>query len=158
MRRIAALTFLLGLLLSFSASAATVDGEGISINGGHGYMKLAGPTQANAGDSVMASPGGHGTIVYSDGCVVHVYPGAVVTVQEGSCKVAKPMTLAETNCDPKELNCPPPAPVAGAFHPIWPLFAAGLFVATPIIIGTSLEHEEKRIVTTVTVPASVPPE
>jgi hypothetical protein len=76
----------------------------------------------------MASPDGHGRIVYADGCVVHVYPGTVATVQEGSCKVAKPMMLGGTTCDPKELNCPPAVPGT----PFW------VYPAAAVLIGGAM--------------------
>ena len=82
-------TFLLAAVLSLPALAASVDSiQGkVSINRGSGFKPLNGSTEANAGDQVMASPGGSANIVYPDGCVVKVDPGTVVTVQEPSpCK------------------------------------------------------------------------
>jgi hypothetical protein len=71
-------------MISFSASvfAATVNSTGgqVLINRGDGYKQVAGSTQGNPGDTVVANPGGSGTIVYPDGCVVDVMPGTVVTI------------------------------------------------------------------------------
>ena len=65
----------------------------VSLNRGQGFKEVTGRAQANAGDQVMVNPGGRAKIVYFEGCMVDVRPGAVVGVA-GSCKVAmaKPMT------------------------------------------------------------------
>lgn len=127
MRHLTSITFITAVLLSSPAwAAATIQSvtPEVSINRGQGYKELVtGATEASAGDQVMAGPGGHGKIVYADGCVVEVYPGAVVTVQ-ASCKAAKPMMLGEA-CDPKELNCA--AAVPGTPWWVYPA-AAGLIV------------------------------
>lgn len=91
------ISFALGLLLSSPSWAATVnvDHGRVSIDRGNGYSRVAGPTQATAGDRVMASPGGWGRIVYAEGCVVEVKPGTVVVVQVDSpCKVVGVMAMA----------------------------------------------------------------
>jgi hypothetical protein len=77
-----------GVLISFSAAAKYVEPTGgVAISGGSGFQQIMGKTEVHAGDSVVASPGGHAKIVYDDNCVVNVDPGAVVTVQETSpCK------------------------------------------------------------------------
>ena len=69
----------------------------VSINRGEGFKPVTAPTGVSTGDRVMAGPGGHGKIVYGDGCVVDVYPGNVVTVP-GKCYM--PMTAG--------LEAPPP--------------------------------------------------
>ena len=65
----------------------------VSLNRGQGFKEVTGRAQANAGDQVMVNPGGRAKIVYLEGCMVDVRPGAVVGIA-GSCKVAmaKPMT------------------------------------------------------------------
>ena len=71
-----------GLLVSSSAFAASLEavrGE-VSINRGEGFKRVTGPTEARAGDLLMASPGGSAKLVYSDGCPVRVIPGTVVRV------------------------------------------------------------------------------
>jgi len=68
--------------------------------------------------------------VYPDGCVVDVYPGTVVTVQDR---------------DPKAL--PGPCKVAGApifGDPVTYALAAAL-IAAPIVIVTTQEHEHKHV-------------
>jgi hypothetical protein len=100
----------------------------VSINRGHGYKEVAASTEVFPGDQVMAGPGGHAKIVYAEGCVVDVYPGAVVGVA-GSCKVAtaKPM-LAGLECDPNtDPKCLAPVAVPGTPWWVWPV-AAGLIV------------------------------
>ena len=65
----------------------------VSLNRGQGFKEVTGRAQANTGDQVMVNPGGRAKIVYLEGCMVDVRPGAVVGIA-GSCKVAmaKPMT------------------------------------------------------------------
>jgi hypothetical protein len=89
MRSLASSLFFVGLFLSPSAFAATVESvQGpVSFNHGEGFRQVAGTTAAAVGDKVMAGPGGSASIVYPDGCAVTVNPGAVVTIQEPSpCK------------------------------------------------------------------------
>ena len=65
----------------------------VSLNRGQGFKEVTGRAQVTAGDQVMVNPGGRAKIVYLEGCMVDVRPGAVVGIA-GSCKVAmaKPMT------------------------------------------------------------------
>jgi len=89
MRGVASIAFVCGVLTSLPAlaSAYVEPSGGVAISHGYGFQQIAGKTEVEAGDSVIASPGGHAKIVYPDGCVVDVNPGAVVTVQETSpCK------------------------------------------------------------------------
>jgi hypothetical protein len=82
MRKSLCFAFSLSLLLTCSASAATVESvQGdVLINHGEGFVKAASGAQANAGDQLMATPGSSAKLVYSDGCQVNVIPGRVVGV------------------------------------------------------------------------------
>ena len=71
-----------------AATVQVVQGK-VSVNQGQGYKQVAAASAVSTGDQVMAAPGGRAKIVYSDGCAVDVYPGAVVTVPE---KCYQPMT------------------------------------------------------------------
>jgi hypothetical protein len=56
----------------------------VSVNRGQGYEQVkTASAELSTGDQVMAGPGGRAKIVYPDGCVTNVNPGAVVTV--GKC-------------------------------------------------------------------------
>jgi hypothetical protein len=71
-----------GLLVNSSALAASLEeirGE-VTINRGEGFQRVSGPTEARAGDLLVANPGGSAKLVYSDGCPVRVVPGTVVRV------------------------------------------------------------------------------
>jgi hypothetical protein len=111
------------------ATVESVKGQ-LSLNRGLGFKEIAGSEQAKPGDSVMVSPGGHGKITYFEGCVVDVYPGAVVGVA-GSCKVAmaKPMLAG--------LEAPVAAPVTPWW--VWPV-AAGLIVGAACAGFCEEEH------------------
>jgi hypothetical protein len=56
----------------------------VSVNRGEGYAPVTGTSAVVAGHLVMAAPKGSAKIVYDDGCVVEVQPGAVVAVYETS--------------------------------------------------------------------------
>src|SRR6476646_2216804 len=64
------------------ALAATVNSMSgqVLLNRGDGYKVVAGSAQGAAGDTVVANPGGSAQIVYPDGCVVEVLPGAVTAI------------------------------------------------------------------------------
>ena len=68
--------------MSLPAFATTVDSvKGkVLINRGEGFQQVTTGAQANAGDQLMAGPGGSAKLVYSDGCQVSVVPGRVVSV------------------------------------------------------------------------------
>jgi hypothetical protein len=74
------------------ASVEAITGK-VLINRGQGFKEISGSAQANTGDQVMVQPGGRGKVLYTEGCMVDVLPGAVIGIA-GSCKVAmaKPMT------------------------------------------------------------------
>ena len=80
---------------AFAASLEAVQGE-VSINRGEGFQRVTGPTEARAGDLLMASPGGSAKLVYADGCPVRVIPGSVVRVgAQSPCKATYYAGLAE---------------------------------------------------------------
>jgi hypothetical protein len=72
----------LSAFVSSSVMAATVQtSKGrVSINSGSGYQLVRGPTQANVGDLVMASPGSSAQIVYNAQCSVAVRPGQIMAI------------------------------------------------------------------------------
>ena len=72
----------LGVAFSSAADAATVQVSQtkLQIDQGKGFRSIAAATVAKAGDRVMAGPDGAGQIVYDDGCIVQVNPGAVITI------------------------------------------------------------------------------
>jgi len=73
---------------SFAATVEPVRGQ-TSINQGDGvFHPVVGRLEATIGDAVIVSPNGMARIVYPDGCVVDVNPGAVVTIViQSPCKV-----------------------------------------------------------------------
>lgn len=79
----------IAIVVSSSAFAAQVEptqGE-VLINRGSGFKTLQGPTTADAGDQVVANPGGGALITFADGCKITVEPGAVATIPATSpCK------------------------------------------------------------------------
>jgi hypothetical protein len=56
----------------------------VFVNRGDGYKPETKTSGVSAGHIVMAAPNGSAKIVYDDGCVVEVQPGAVVSVYETS--------------------------------------------------------------------------
>jgi hypothetical protein len=130
-----------GLLPALAAAVepvATVEpvaGQ-VSLNRGHGFVGITKSTRANVGDQIMVSIRGRGKIVYSEGCVVDVHPGAVVGVAS-SCKIAtaKPMTVGAPACDPStDPKCLVPL-VPAATGPGWLVYplAAGLIVGAACV-------------------------
>ena len=116
-----------GLFVSSSAFAASLEavrGE-VSINRGEGFKRVTGPTEARAGDLLMASPGGSAKLVYSDGCPVRVIPGTVVRV--GAKSPCKAMYYAG-------LVAPPPGGLG-----IWPFL-----VGAPVVVDRSL-HRRRNV-------------
>ena len=80
--RFAFIAIMVFLASSGQALAATVNATSgqVLINRGEGYMMVAGSTQGNPGDTIVANPGGSAQIVYPDGCAVDVSPGSVATI------------------------------------------------------------------------------
>lgn len=71
------------LMGSVTAFAATVVPSGdVYIDRGTGYQQIVGPTEAKAGDVVMAMAGGSASISYENGCLQSVDVGAVAIVSE----------------------------------------------------------------------------
>jgi hypothetical protein len=73
----------LGATGALATTVEVVQAE-VSVNRGDGYKPLAGKTTVYAGHLVMAAPNGSAKVIYDDGCVVEVAPGAVVAVYETS--------------------------------------------------------------------------
>ena len=86
------LVFLTGALLaSSSATAASLENVmgAVLVNRGDGYKTIDHSAVLTPGHSVMAKPGGSARLVYDNGCVVEVRPGAVVAVRsEAPCASA----------------------------------------------------------------------
>ena len=87
------LTFRLSMTLCFvalvtflgaTAQAATHDEGPIMVDLGGGYVAVDSGTPVEPGNSVMATPGGSGQIIYDDGCRVLVEEGQVVLVEPQS--------------------------------------------------------------------------
>lgn len=70
------------VLFSTASWATTVEpGEGtLMVNKGQGYWPVKHRTVAKIGESFVVSPGGHATLIYSDGCKADIKPGAVTMV------------------------------------------------------------------------------
>ena len=82
-RLISAIGFLASTVAAATgASATTVEvvQPQVFVNRGDGYKPVTQTSGVAAGHIVMAAPNGSAKIVYDDGCVVEVKPGAVVPV------------------------------------------------------------------------------
>jgi hypothetical protein len=64
---------------AFGATLESVKGK-VLINRGDGFQSASSGMQANAGDRLMADPGGSAQLVYSEECQVKVVPGKLVSV------------------------------------------------------------------------------
>jgi hypothetical protein len=83
MRPALAMVIVSGILANSPAGATYVVPNGaLLLSHGDGFRPLNDKTEVAAGDTVVAAPGGHGKIVYPDGCVIAVTPGNVVTVED----------------------------------------------------------------------------
>ena len=70
--------------LGATAQAAThVEGP-VKVDSGWGYAAVDSGTPVQPGNSVMATPGASGQIVYDDGCTVPVAEGQIVLVEPQS--------------------------------------------------------------------------
>jgi hypothetical protein len=72
-------TVLLFCCPAFAATVDAVKGK-VLLNQGDGFQQVTTGVQVNAGDLLMAGPGGSAKLVYSDRCQVSVVPGRVVSV------------------------------------------------------------------------------
>jgi hypothetical protein len=93
-----------------AATVQVVQGK-VSVNQGQGYKQVGAASAVSTGDRVMAAPGSRAKILYSDGCAVDVYPGAVVTVPE---KCYQPMTAGLEAAPAAEAAGIPWVPIVGA--------------------------------------------
>jgi hypothetical protein len=117
--------FVPGLLIfmSLPAFAATVDSvKGkVLINRGEGFQQVTTGAQANAGDQLMAGPGGSAKLVYSDRCQVSVIPGRVVSV--GKQPPCTAQSLLGEDDRAGFWNTPVPFAIGAAVG--WGIFCAG---------------------------------
>jgi hypothetical protein len=100
--------FAFGVVLAFgsAASAATVTPEQgeILVNSGSGFKSVKQTLEVSAGDQVMAKPKSAGRVVYSEGCVVRVSPGMVLTI------APKPPCARSAQHIETQASLPPPGP------------------------------------------------
>ena len=92
MRRMPAL-LIAATLAPASAMAATLEivTGAVLVNRGNGYMTIHGPAALSRGHSVIAKSGGSAQLVYDNGCIVEVKPGAVVVVHDDApCAASAP--------------------------------------------------------------------
>lgn len=84
--KIGSVAALTGMAMSVTCSAATVQNVSgtVLLNQGDGFKPVSGSSQVKVGDRVMARAGSSAEIVYADGCVAKVQPGAVATIQSAS--------------------------------------------------------------------------
>ena len=111
------------IFMSVPAFAATVDSvKGkVLINRGDGFQQVTTGAQANAGDQLMAGPGGSAKLVYSDRCQVSVIPGRVVSVgKQPPCTA--PSLVGENSREGFFSNPVPPFVVGAAIG--WGIFCA----------------------------------
>jgi hypothetical protein len=83
--KLAAIVAVLSLLATLTAQAATlnpINGVIFTRSGSEGFHKVTTSTEVNAGDTVMAAAKSNAQIVLSDGTVITVAPGQVVTVPQ----------------------------------------------------------------------------
>jgi hypothetical protein len=74
---------LVALMGVTNTEAATLQRKGpVLVNYGSGYVAADNGARLQAGDAVMAKPGGRGQIIYDDGCRETVEPQKVVLVQD----------------------------------------------------------------------------
>ena len=75
----------LAMLVGVAAEAATLDNvePEVQVNRqGKGYVAVSYAGDLQVGDTVFASPGGRGEIIYDDGCRVVVEEGHVYEIEE----------------------------------------------------------------------------
>ena len=96
------------LLLGSAAHAATLEqvSGNLSINRGSGYLPVKGSISLKPGDTLMASPGASGQVVYDGSCRVPVEPGVLhVVAAKSPCsrqaEWAPPSKLGSGHCSLK---------------------------------------------------------
>ncbi len=98
--RAGVVSLVLSLIIGSAAHAITVRvvEDEVFVGNYNGYNRVSGTAQGKVGDSVMAGEFGVGQIIYANGCVVTVRPGAVVPiVTNPSCETS---VKGSTNPDP----------------------------------------------------------
>jgi len=101
--------------VGMGAEAATLERKGpVLVNYGSGYVAAKNGAALQAGDTVMAKPGGRGQIAYDDGCREPVEPQRLVLVQDLS-------------------------PCVDGAHP-WPIYKMG---AAAVVAGSLLVSGDK---------------
>jgi hypothetical protein len=102
MRRVFSVVFVCGFMASVPAGATYVLPIGdVVVSQGDGFHPINAKTEVNAGDSVMAAPGGLAKIVYPDGCVIAVTPGSVAIVEDrDASEPQRECTRPSANLDP----------------------------------------------------------
>lgn len=84
--------FALGLMIlsahALPASAATatlqIDGGEVLLSRGAGYRAVATSHPLDERDTVLARPGSAAKVTFDDGCIIHLKPGAIFTVEKNS--------------------------------------------------------------------------
>lgn len=86
MRSVLQTVVLIGGALCFTtqAQAAVVEviQDKVSVNAGHGYVRVTGSVNVRPGASVMAAQGGSADIIYENGCRQRVEPGSIAVVRQ----------------------------------------------------------------------------
>ena len=129
---------LAGTTLSYAQGEAVATSGAVSgpvlVNHGVGYAPLGSAAPLAVGDRVMARHGGTATIIYADGCAIHVNPGTVYTIDGSSCRGPGVAPAAQVGgpswCDSDHNNCPA---LAG-------LLIAGGIAAAGITLLASPQH------------------
>lgn len=116
-------TVLLFCCPAFAATVDAVKGK-VLINRGDGFQQATSGTKANAGDRLMAGPGGSAKLVYSDRCQVSIVPGRVVSVgKQPPCTA--PSLVGEDSREGFFSNPVPPFVVGAAIG--WGIFCAATY-------------------------------
>jgi len=113
-----------------AALAATVTPEQgeILVNSGSGFKPVKQALEVSPGDQVMARPKSAGRVVYSEGCVVRVSPGMVLTI------AAKPPCTRSAQHVETQASMPPPGPQAQSSGSDAALFLSVVAVPTGMVL------------------------
>jgi hypothetical protein len=145
--------FLSGVLISLPALAARVEAiQGkVWINRGEGYQLVTSPAEIQAGDFVMASPGGSAEVVYYDDCKTKVRPSGVVTVaRESPCETSSVMHLGARSLkdSPPIFDDPPPLVDTRPDFSLGPALLAGALlvggVAAVVLLSDDDDDDRRR--------------